>query len=302
MIELMYGKKYNKPVVLALGFYDSIHKGHRLILDKVKMLSSYYNCMPTVMTYLNNPYQAMNKNTKLVYSYEERILLLEEYGIEAVLQAVFDESYKNTSELDFLQTISNNLDIKHIVCGYDFKFGKNAQGNTLLLKKYCIEKGIGLHIISKTIHDKRRISSTVIRNSLIAGKITKANELLCEPYFIKGKVVHGRNIGSKMLYPTINIEYDNQKVRIKDGVYSTLTQIDDKTYISVTNCGNKPTFNNDVYDVETYILDYQGDLYGKDVITYFLDRLRDIKKFDNTEKLKEQITKDIEQIKILKMY
>jgi riboflavin kinase/FMN adenylyltransferase len=140
-----------------------------------------------------------------------------------------------------------------------------------------------------------RISSTAVRESLEKGDIPSANSMLTLPYFIMGHVLRGRNIGSKLLYPTINIGTDKDKLQLPEGVYATITEIEGVKYASVTNCGSKPTFDEAAYGIETHIIGFEGDMYGKTVIITFLKRLREIKKFENAESLKAQIWIDIKQ-------
>jgi riboflavin kinase/FMN adenylyltransferase len=296
MIKIEYGSKYtNRPVAVALGFFDSIHKGHKALFDSVKEAAKKYNCLSAVMTFKNNPYDILGGGIKLVYNYSERTALLEKLGIEAVICALFDERFKNTSAYDFLNVLTNNISIKYIVCGYDFKYGKYREGNANTLKQYCAEKGITVDIAEETKLNGIRISSTAVRESLEKGDIVSANSMLTFPYFIMGNVLRGRNIGSKLLYPTINIGADKDKLQLPEGVYATITEIEGVKYPSVTNCGAKPTFGEAAYGIETHIIGFEADMYGKTVTINFLKKLREIKKFENAESLKAQICSDIKQ-------
>lgn len=297
MIELQFGEKYERPVSLALGFFDSLHKGHRELLSRLKEISGLYGFESAVMTFNNNPFQTIGKKTKLVYCYEERAWLLEKIGIDLIYSAPFDEFFMNMDGEDFLSILQDTLDIKHIVCGYDFRFGKGKGGDVRVLRQFCSQNGIGLDIVNKAAFDGKRISSTLIREYLSKGDIEKANELLEDPYFIMGKVVHGRKVGSKLLFPTINLEPDCQKLKIKQGVYLTVAEVDGVRYRSVTNYGGKPTFGLINLGLETYLIGYEGDLYGKRVVVSFIKRLRDIKRFNDPQTLKAQINKDIEGAK-----
>lgn len=300
MIEIDFGKKYKKQIILALGFFDSIHIGHRKILEKVKMLAEEKNYYSAVMTFNNNPDKIISNAYNLVYSYEERLFLLDKLNLDVVLHTNFNNDFKNITANNFLKILTENLNIKHIVCGYDYRYGKNASGNVETLKEYLTNKGIEIEVIPEINFNNKKISSTIIRNYIKKGEIDKANKLLGSPYFVKGKVIHGRNVGSKMLYPTINLEINNEKLKIKNGVYCTITQIEGKKFFSVTNCGEKPSFNNDKYDIETYLLDFEGNLYNKTVNIIFIERLRDIIKFENIENLKKQINIDIINVKKIK--
>ncbi len=297
MREIAFGEKCGSPVALALGFFDSVHLGHRKLLQRARELAQRCGIQCAAMTFKNNPFQHLGKNTRLVYCYDERALLFEKLGIDIVCWAQFDEYFMNMNADDFLSGLLNIFELKHIVCGYDFRFGSDREGDVKKLLHFCRDNGIGLDVIEKTMHEGKRVSSTLIREYLLRGEIEKANELLGEPYFMIGEVIHGRKVGSKLLFPTINIELGCQKLKIKQGVYFTLTTINGIQYRSVTNCGSKPTFGLKDFDVETHVIGYDGDLYGKKVIVSFIKKLRDIARFDDAQELKEQIIKDIEKVK-----
>lgn len=297
MTELDINCKHSKNYVIALGFFDSVHIGHRQIIERLKEYSQLYGCSNAVLTFENNPYPIMGRDIKLIYTYNERLSLLEKMGINAVIKTIFNEEFKNITANEFAKKLYNNFNIKHILCGYDFNFGQNAEGNTAFLKSFFDKHNIKVDVQQKITYDGKRVSSTFIRKLLLKGDIKNANKLLGEPYFVTGNVIHGDKLGAKLLYPTINIKPCAEKIELMQGVYSTTTEINGKTYKSVTNCGGKPTFDLDKYQIETYIIDYDGNLYNNKVKINFLQRLRGLIKFDNSEKLKTQIAKDIEKTK-----
>lgn len=299
MREVAFGEKSGAPVALALGFFDSVHLGHRKLLQRAEEIAKIRGIWCAAMTFKNNPFETMGKKTKLIYSYEERAMLFEKLGIDIVCVALFDDNFMRMSADDFLAILADTFDLKHVVCGYDFRFGKEREGDVKKLCQFCRSSGIGLDVIEKAVHNGKKVSSTLIREYLSKGEIEKANELLAEPYFMMGEVIHGRKVGSKLLFPTINIELDCQKLKIKQGVYFTLTTIDGIQYRSVTNFGQKPTFGLKDFEVETYIIGYDGDLYGKRVAISFIKKLRDTAKFADAKALKEQIYKDIEKAKAI---
>lgn len=299
MKEVIFNSQFKEPLVIALGFFDSIHRGHRAIIDKVLKISDDLKCLPAVMTFTNNPYSLLNKSAKLVYTYNERLKIFEETGVKVVIKAEFDNGFMDITAENFLNTLFLNCNIRYIVCGYDYKFGSGGFGNVETLKNFCNEKGIGLDIMPEISEKGDKVSSTVIRNLLLSGDIKNANLLLKRPYFIEGKTEHGKKIGSLHLYPTINTAVGTEKLKIAEGVYYTNTEIGGKVYKSVTNCGYKPTLGDESYTVETFVIDYNGEIYGKTVTVIFYERLRDIKKFDSVKELKEQITADIKAAKSL---
>jgi riboflavin kinase/FMN adenylyltransferase len=293
MIELDINAKYTGCVVMALGFFDSLHRGHRRIIDKLKKLSDRYGCQSAVMTFENNPYPALKKDVKLIYTYAERTFLLEKLGVGIILKCDFTEEFKNMTEPEFAGKLSGNFNVKRLLCGYDFKFGKYGKGDAAYLKDYFEKRGVKVDIIPQVNYRGSRVSSTAVREYLSRGEIKKANTLLARPYFVSGTVVKGDGRGAKTLFPTINVMPDAQKIRVKEGVYLTAAEVGGRIYCGVTNCGGKPTFGINDYRTETHILDFNGDLYGKSVRIYFLERLRGIKKYSGAEALKARIQKDI---------
>jgi riboflavin kinase/FMN adenylyltransferase len=297
MIELDFNAKYSGGAVIALGFFDSLHRGHRQIICRLKTLSRQIGCQSAVMTFENNPYDALEKGVKLIYTYDERVYLLKKLGVDIILKCKFTEDFKNMSAGEFCQTLKDNFNVKRLLCGYDFNFGKGGEGNAAFLKDYFEKIGVKVDIIPQVNYRGGRVSSTAVRQYLASGEVKRANALLASPYFVSGVVGKGDGRGAKLLFPTINIKADGQKTPVKEGVYLAAVEIGGKIYGGVTNCGGKPTFGIGGYQIETHILDYSGDLYGRFVRVYFLKRLRGIKKFKSSEALKAQIHKDITRAK-----
>ncbi len=282
--------KFQKPIVLALGFFDGVHLGHKLLLKKAKSMlekGDTFALFTIDGKFFKNEYGN-------IFSYEEKRELYKSQGVEIVISAMASQDFFNLEPSQFLQILFNNYNIKAVVAGQDFKFGKNALGNENTLKEFCKNKGVKCEICPILEYQGKKISSKEIKEKLALGEIEKANQLLGENYFITGKVVHGRGVGKVELYPTANIMLNSEKLKIKSGVYATKTIIDGKSYNSVTNYGSCPTFNQENFSIETFVLNYQGDLYEKQIKIEFLSFIREITKFSSVEELKEQIKKDTE--------
>ena len=290
-----YDESYDKPQVICLGFFDCIHLGHLKLFNKAKLLSHLNNLEISCFTFENNPLSYFS-DQKLVYTFEERIVLFSSLNINNVFKAYFDDKFLSLNKEDFLNNLCMNKNIKAIVCGEDYTFGYKKEGNVDYLKKYCINNNIELYIEDLKLSNNKKISSKSIRNMLIDGEIEEANKLLISPYSASGKVISGKGIGSKKIYPTINIQLNQEKVIIKPGVYYTLTCIDGVSFKSVTNVGTKPTLNDYSKNIETYILFYNKDLYNKEITIKFIKRIRDIAKFNTIDELKNQISKDIDYV------
>ena len=288
METINYGEKHNERVILLLGFFDCLHKGHLELIKKAKELRDVKHSKIALFTFKNDDF---SKNGTLL-CYGERLEKAERFGVDLIVAATFNEEFKNTSYKAFFNALTETLNIEAIICGFDYKFGKNAEGNADILQNLCEEKGISVFVVPKTEADGEKISTTRIKALLENGKIREANELLGEPYCITGKVVKGRHVGREIGFPTANINVPKHKFRIKCGVYKTHVLIGGARHEAITNYGARPTFDLDFVLTETYIKNFSEDLYGKVITVFFDDYIRDIEKFYDIEKLKEQLEKD----------
>ena len=275
-------------IVLLLGFFDCLHKGHIKLIDKAKKTRGVKHCKIALFTFENYDFSKDGE----VLLFDERIEKAERFGIDEIIVASFDETFKNTSPEDFFNRLISSLSIAAVVCGFDYTFGKNAEGNPELLKKLCAERGIELDIVPKTQSNGQKISTTLIKNLLSQGKIKEANELLGEEYSLCGSVVHGRQVGRTIGFPTVNINVPRGKFRIKSGVYKTHAIINGVRYDAITNYGARPTFGLEEVLTETYLKGFDGNLYGKTITIVFDDYIRDIVKFYDVCELKKQLEKD----------
>ena len=279
--------------VLALGFFDAIHCGHKYLFDEGKKIANELNTDLCVVTFDDNFYSLLGRNSDEIFLLEERKKILKEYGINKVLVLPTNKEFLEKDKMQFLDFLMQ-FSPKGIIVGSDYRFGKNAEGsiddifeffnkNTIVKKCNLLEKF------------NKKISTCDIKNYLKNGEIKTANILLGNRFFYYGKVVHGKENGRKMGVPTLNLKIPYNKIKIKEGVYATLTEIEGKSYKSITNVGTHPTFDNADFNVETYVIEGNFNfLYDKTVRIYFLDRVRDVIRFNSPEDLASQINKDIE--------
>jgi riboflavin kinase/FMN adenylyltransferase len=286
-------EKKNTPIVLALGFFDCVHLGHRKVISRCKELAKKLNVASAVFTFSND----INKiGGKQIYTFSEREKLLKDEAVDFVISCPFDEKIKNTSPNSFIDMLFESYDIRSIVCGADYRFGKNAEGNVELLKSICEEKGVNLIVVDEVLIDKKRVSTTEIKEFLQKGEIEKANVLLVEPYFIIGSVIHGRGEGKTFGIPTANISVNEDKTLPKSGVYACALFVDGVEYKAVTNVGEKPTVGDYSFTIEALIGNgFNGDLYGKTVTIKFCKYLRDTKKFENPKVLADTVLSDLKK-------
>lgn len=282
---------------ITIGKFDGLHRGHKLLCEN--LFSQERNGLTSLaISFVDssdiiNYSSGTNSVMKQIVTPEERRLLFKESGISVYIECPFDEKMMKTSPRDFILRLVNDLHMKCLVVGTDFRFGYKGKGNVVLLKEYANELGFELIVIDKLKDDNKDISSTRIREEIATGNITKANQLMGRNYFIYGEVVYGRQIGRKIDFPTINIIPSEKKLIPANGVYITVVQIDNRIYQGITNVGIKPTFDDDnTLSIETHIFNFDSNVYGKDVKVVFLQEMRKEIKFNSIEELKTQLVKD----------
>lgn len=297
LTQIAYDQAFDRPITVCLGFFDSLHVGHVGLIRKAQLLAYKYDCQSAVFTFDNNPFRFLGKDSLQVLTYPERLYRLQNLGVDVVIKATFDQSFADMAPQDFLERLIEGKNIKAIVVGSDYTYGKGAQGNVDSLRNFCI-----IHDIELAVEDMRllpggnKVSSRYLRKLVERADLKEIATQLATPYFVLGKVVHGRADGAKIGFKTANIEYPTDKTRLPQGVYETLVSIDGISLKAVTNVGAHPTFGDDAYNVEAHIIGLSSDLYDKLIVVEFVSKIRDIRKFDDKEQLSEQIKKDIEYV------
>lgn len=297
MIKFDFFKGDNTPIVLALGFFDCLHLGHVKLFDETKTLAKTFNVLPCAFTFEDGLISEFKGSTGLVNTYEERIKKFEKLSIKSVISTVFTKEFADMLADDFVNILFTRFNVKAIVCGKDYKFGKGRLGNVDTLKDVCEKNGVILSVVSDVLVNGHKISTTVIKDLLFKGEIVKANELMTFPYEISGRVIKDRQVGRKLGFPTANVLIKKEKAPLKVGVYKTFSIIDGVKYNCITNYGSRPTFGLDGILTETYIDGFSGDLYGKFLTVYFSEYLRDCVRFESQEKLISQLRCDLEKIR-----
>ena len=271
---------------VALGTFDGVHSGHRAVL---KHSSDY---LLTVITFGFPPKSYFSGNTELLMTVDDRKKALYELGAEKVVILDF-EKVKDTDADIFLNSIKADYSPDLILCGFNYKFGKNATGNTELIRKFCIENGIELSVCPAIENNGLPLSSTYIRNLITAGDIESANRYIYGGFGFTSTVLHGDKRGRKIGFPTINQSFPEELIKPKFGVYASRIIIDGKSYNCVTNIGVRPTFKTEKVTCESFIFDFSDDIYGKSVTLKPLRFLREEKKFDGLTTLKKAIDNDL---------
>ncbi len=284
-----------KNPVLTIGNFDGVHKGHLTLFNKVKERADLIDGQSVVMTFEPHPIKVMmsGNGPPLITPTQQKLKLIQDTGIDIILCVPFTEEFATISPKGFVKDLLvDRIGIKEIVVGYDYSFGNKRAGNIELLEKMGNDYGFLVHVIEQIILDETAVSSTNVRNLVQEGNLSEAKKLLGRDYQVRGTVVKGKDRGGRLLgFPTANLELVDE-LTPKLGVYVVKVLIDDKIYNGLTNIGFNPTFGNNVFSVETHILDFSGDLVGKTIRVNFLERLRDEKTFKSIEELAEQIKKD----------
>ena len=286
----------NENTAVTVGKFDGMHKGHELLVNNIKIQSNrgYKSC---ILSFDVSPNISLGKKyVGQLITNEERQAMLEREGIDYLLQCNFEKEIMNLEPKEFIELLVNNFNMKYMTCGTDFHFGKKGAGDVELLAKLSEEMGFGLEVIEKLQANNRDISSTYIKDEILKGNVALANKLLGYKYSMWGQVVHGNHLGRRYGLPTINILPPDIKLLPPNGVYITEVYIDSRKYHGVTNIGTKPTVSGDkIVGVETHILDFNKDVYEKQVQVVFLEYIRPERKFNSLDELFEQMNKDKNQ-------
>ena len=282
-----------KKIIYALGYFDGVHLGHKALLDACRKLAEKASCQWGVVTFLGHPDTLVQgKAPGLINTDRDRKKLLCQLHTDTILELPFDEQLMAMPWQDFLSMLVKEQHAAGFVCGSDFRFGKGGQGNAQLLEDYCRQKQLSCCTVEQQYLDDVRISSTHIRNLLEQGNLGDANRFLGHPHFLSGTVVTGKQLGRTIGVPTANLLYPSELVKLPYGVYACRVETEGKAYAAVTNIGTRPTVSGEGVTVESWLLDFSGELYGKELEISFLEYLRPEYKFPNLSELQKQIQKD----------
>lgn len=291
MIIYKSGEKIKRQCVVMLGAFDGLHLGHKRLIDTARSVASRMGLHSVLYTFTNNP----KMENRALLTKDRKIELCEAMGVDAVYFQDFTDGFKRMEPENFIEYIKNVLNAAAVVVGFDYRFGYRHGGSISELKN-C---GFELYVVHEVKLSGRKVSSTAVREFLNGGEIEKANDMLGYAFALDGKVSDGRRVGRSIGFRTANICPAEGIVIPGNGVYSTMTTVDGKKYLSVTNIGTKPTFGLDYVTVETHILGFDGEIYGKNIRVEFFLRLRSEKAFASNEELSVQIKKDVENTKKL---
>ncbi|KXZ39817.1 riboflavin kinase / FMN adenylyltransferase [Alkalithermobacter thermoalcaliphilus JW-YL-7 = DSM 7308] len=287
------------PTVVTVGSFDGIHIGHQYIIKKVSKLAKQKNFKSVVFTFSNHPLSFVRK-TKVpkISSEEERCKFIETLDIDYCISIPFNDTIANLSAESYVSYIlADLLKCKHIIVGHDFTFGKNKSANAHKLQEIARRYNIDTQIVDPILLNGIRVSSSFIRNLIHEGKVKECKEFLGRFYSLRGTVNYGMQLGRKLGFPTANIAVRDDIVLPKTGVYYTKVEVEGKIYDGATNVGFNPTVCGKSLNIETHIFDFNKEIYKSEITIYFLERIRDEKRFNHIDELVEQVKKDITKIK-----
>ncbi|MEZ5345895.1 MAG: bifunctional riboflavin kinase/FAD synthetase [Pyrinomonadaceae bacterium] len=284
-----------RPTVLTLGVFDGLHLGHQKIMETVVSRAEACDAVPTAITFDPHPRAVLYPENAppLLQTLDQRLANFEVLGIKQAIVIRFNEEFAGQDAEEFLrEIIHERLQAKEIYLGHGFAFGKNRGGNIELLRRMSNELGFVADEVEEVRLRGKRISSSKIRELLKEGKVNLVRRMLDRPYGVEGVIIRGDRRGHTIGFPTANLK-PNNRVIPKYGVYATATLIDGVWKKSITNVGIRPTFEGSKEpSIESYIFDFDGDLYGDVLRVRFLHRIRDERKFAGIDELKAQIEKD----------
>ncbi|NLZ48207.1 MAG: bifunctional riboflavin kinase/FAD synthetase [Clostridiales bacterium] len=304
IFENNYVSSLSKKTYIALGSFDGLHLGHIRLIKECINLAKKNNGLSMVYTFKNHPLTTINpeKAPKLLMDNNNKASVLSGIGVDILALVDFNKKLMETSAEDFIKMLVKDFNLGGVVVGFNYRFGHKNQGDVNLLKELSIKYNFIVKIMDPLQSKEELISSSRIRKLIQEGNITEANKLLYKPFMLSGKVIAGKQLGRTLGYPTANIYVDKKYMIPKAGVYYTLVGYKDKLYKGMTNVGYNPTVAlTEEINIETYILDFDKEIYDDYINVYFMDRIRDEVKFDSLESLIDQMDKDYSYVKSKKI-
>lgn len=294
-------KELDGDTVLTIGVFDGVHLGHKHLLSGLKKRAKEYHLLSGVVTFNPPPQKVLMPQSGMLFltDIEQKVELISAESVDAVFVLPFTAELAKISADRFVGLMQQYLRMKGLVIGHNFALGRNREGNIDVLRALGEEKGFTVTVVSPLAINGEMVSSTFIRKALSSGDMKRVHNLIGRPFSLHGRVVPGANRGAKLGFPTANLDIDAEQAIPIEGVYATRAYINDEVHNSMTYVGASPTFGNNRSIIEVCILDYSGDLYGNELKIDIIERLRGGKQFDSVEKLRQQITADIEKGRVL---
>jgi riboflavin kinase/FMN adenylyltransferase len=287
--------------VITIGNFDGVHKGHIEIFRHLKERSRTLDLPSVVVTFEPHPLKVLSPDTAppMITTFDQKAALIDEVGIDCLAVATFTPQFARMKADDFVRDIlCDSLGMCHIVIGHDYAFGRGREGNYMTLEKIGAERGFTLEDMNPIGEEGTVFSSSLVRRMVAEGDVESASKILGRYHTIFGTVVHGREIGQTLGFPTANISTPNELIPA-DGVYAVMVSVDGKLVKGACNIGLNPTFDGCVRTIEVFLLDYSGLIYGREIAVCFVKRLRDIMKFTDASALMLAISQDVDRTRMI---
>ena len=285
----------DKDMLLTIGVFDGVHLGHKHLISQLMAQARQQNLLSGVVTFHQHPQEVLPPQTKLPFltGLNERNNLLKIEGVEVIIPLTFTTESARLGAREFVGLLKKYLRMRGLVIGPDFALGRNREGNADTLRVLGQEMNFSVTVVPAVMIDGEVVSSTTIREALADGDMKKVHTLAGRPFSLHGRIVTGAGRGVALGFPTANLDIASEQAIPADGVYASWAYIDGRAYQSMTNIGKRPTFSDSKHAVEVYVVDYHGELYGRDLRIDIMERLRDEKKFKTVGELKKQVAEDV---------
>ena len=286
----------NKKYFITVGTFDGVHLGHQKIITHLVKKAKQKNCGTLLLTFDPHPRKVVQPSNApmLLQTIEERSEILSKLGLEIIFVQPFTKAFSKLNAEEYVKDILvNQLNVEHLLVGYNHRFGKNRTANIFDLKKLGKKYKFSVGEIQAHIVNKITVSSTKIRHAINNGNIKYANSLLGHTYKLKGIVMKGRQNGKKIGFPTANVKInEREKILPKNGVYAVKVNYNEMTNLAMMNIGTNPTFSGNYISNEVHLINWDGNLYKKEIEIFFIERIRDEKKFNSIRDLSMQLQND----------
>ncbi len=286
-----------KDTLLTIGVFDGVHLGHRYLIDRLKEQAQQQDLLSGVVTFRQHPQEVLSPQTRLPYltTLSQKVELLKKAGVDIVIALTFSMEMAQLSAGQFIGLLIKYLRMRGLVIGPDFVLGRGREGDIDTLRRLGQAMNFSVTVTAPARVNGDVISSTAIRRALADGDIKRVVRLTGRPYRLEGKVISGTHQGTALGFPTANLEADAGQALPAEGVYAAWAFIDGQTYKAMTYIGRRPTFGSNERTIETYIINYSGNLYGHELAISVVEQLRPDRRFDTIEELKRQIGRDIKK-------
>lgn len=295
VIEDNFQKCLQNSTYVALGSFDGLHMGHMKLIDKTIKLAKKNNAKSMVFTFKNHPRMVINKELapRIIMDNESKIKILQSVGLDIVNLVSFDKEFMKITPEEFIGNLVEHYNVKGIVVGFNYRFGYKNLGDSSLLRKMSSKYNYLLQVVDPVKLKGQVVSSSIIRDAISEeGNMKKARRMLTRPFMLEGNIISGKQLGRKLGFPTVNLDYDKRFILPRGGVYYTIVYYKNRPFRGITNVGYNPTVEDNKLSVETNILNFHENIYNEHISIFFIDRIRDEKKFDSLDELADQLKKD----------